>query len=150
MHRREVRDAVIKSIGLGVSLRYLFECTPGISLSKISEHQTKGTRKTWTSCVRQGLNCTCDRSQIKALFDTGNKVSIISSKTLKELLPKNRDILCPFGNETFHLTVANQRWIFWPGKSRKKSDSVSETVSIYVKFCNKRPQTKDMDFSTMD
>ena len=28
-----------------------------------------------------------------------------------------------------------------------KADSVSDTVSIYVKFCNKRPQTKDMDSS---
>ena len=42
-------------------------------------------------------------------FDTGAQVSIISSKTLKELLPEKemKDISCLLGNETLNLTVAN-------------------------------------------
>ena len=42
------------------------------------------------------INCTFDGKLIQALFDTGAQVSIISSKTLKELLPKKeiKDISC--------------------------------------------------------
>ena len=55
------------------------------------------------------INCTFDGKQIQALFDTGAQVSIISSKTLRELLPKKeiKDISCLLGSETLNLTVAN-------------------------------------------
>ena len=36
------------------------------------------------------------------------------------------------------------------GKWKRKSDSVSDTVYIYVKICNNIFQTKDMDSFTMD
>lgn len=58
------------------------------------------------SCL---INCTLDEKPIQALFDTGAQVSIISSRTLKELLPQKeiKDISCLLGSETLNLTVAN-------------------------------------------
>ena len=41
------------------------------------------------------INCTFDGKQIRALFDTGAQVSIISSKNLQKLLPKKKSKTFP-------------------------------------------------------
>ena len=97
---------------------------------------------------------------VKSICQKTNKKTKAFSRVVRDLKLKNAnpeveivgglESNCPppplpYDSENFYKSR-----IFCSGKLRKKSDSVSDTVSIYVKFCNKRPQANDMDSFTMD